>query len=80
MSRKRLYRSDLFSLEKLTSTDALESALEELQSILTKDNFKHVFQELIDNESPHTLLLVLSCKLASSNYLIVYQALMSSQP
>ncbi|SJL05193.1 uncharacterized protein ARMOST_08560 [Armillaria ostoyae] len=58
MSRKRIYRSDLFSPEKLTSTDALERALRELQSILTKDNFKHVFQELL--ESPNTLLLVLS--------------------
>ncbi|KAK0475066.1 P-loop containing nucleoside triphosphate hydrolase protein [Armillaria novae-zelandiae] len=60
MSHKRLYRSDLFSPEQLTSRDALESALEELQSILTKVNFKHVFQELIDNESPHFLPLVLS--------------------
>ncbi|SJL03091.1 uncharacterized protein ARMOST_06437 [Armillaria ostoyae] len=60
MSRKRMYRSDLFSTEQLTSTDALESALQELQSVLTKDNFKHVFQELIDNESPNVLLLVLS--------------------
>ncbi|SJL05217.1 uncharacterized protein ARMOST_08583 [Armillaria ostoyae] len=60
MSRKRIYRSDLFSPERLTSTDALERALQELQSILTKDNFKHVFQELFDNESPHVLLLVSS--------------------
>ncbi|KAK0232753.1 hypothetical protein IW262DRAFT_21735 [Armillaria fumosa] len=60
MPRKRLYRSDLFSPEQLTSKDALESASEELQSILTKVNFKHVFQELIDNESPHVLPLVLS--------------------
>ncbi|PBK59143.1 hypothetical protein ARMSODRAFT_1027641 [Armillaria solidipes] len=60
MPRKRIYRSDLFSPEQLTSTDVLESALEELQRILTKVNFKHVFQELIDNESPHVLLLVLS--------------------
>ncbi|KAK0456957.1 hypothetical protein EV421DRAFT_103155 [Armillaria borealis] len=60
MSRKRIYRSDLFSPEKLTSTDALERTLQELQNILTKDNFKRVFQELADNESPHVLLLVLS--------------------
>ncbi|KAK0506583.1 hypothetical protein EDD18DRAFT_36674 [Armillaria luteobubalina] len=60
MPRKRLYRSDLFSPEQFTSKDALESALEELQSILTKVNFKHVFQELIDNESPHVLPLILS--------------------
>ncbi|KAK0232768.1 hypothetical protein IW262DRAFT_22523 [Armillaria fumosa] len=60
MSRKRIYRSDLFSPEKLTSTDVLERALQELQCILTKDNFKHVFQELLDNESPNILLLILS--------------------
>ncbi|KAK0245300.1 P-loop containing nucleoside triphosphate hydrolase protein [Armillaria nabsnona] len=60
MFRKRIYCSDLFSPEKLTSTDALECALQELQSILTKDNFKHVFQELFDNESPDTILLVFS--------------------
>ncbi|PBK79871.1 hypothetical protein ARMGADRAFT_1021286 [Armillaria gallica] len=60
MFRKRIYRSDLFSPEKLTSTDALECALQELHSILTKNNFKHVFQELFDNESPDTVLLVFS--------------------
>ncbi|KAK0440837.1 hypothetical protein EV421DRAFT_1905200 [Armillaria borealis] len=60
MSRKRIYRSDLFSTEQLTSRDALESAVEELQSILKKDNFKYVLQELIDNEIPRTLVLVLS--------------------
>ncbi|PBK79882.1 hypothetical protein ARMGADRAFT_102609 [Armillaria gallica] len=60
MSRKRIYRSDLFTPEKLTSTDALERALQELQSILTKDNFSHIFQELVDNENPNTVLLVLS--------------------
>ncbi|PBL01521.1 hypothetical protein ARMGADRAFT_984178 [Armillaria gallica] len=60
MSRKRIYRSDLFAPEKLTSTDALERALQELQSILTKDNFSHIFQELFDNESPDTILLVFS--------------------
>ncbi|KAK0440419.1 uncharacterized protein EV420DRAFT_1650550 [Desarmillaria tabescens] len=61
MPRKRIYRSDLFSSEQLASRDVLDSALEELKSLLTKDNFKHVFQELIDNESPRVLLLVLSC-------------------
>ncbi|KAK0198015.1 hypothetical protein F5146DRAFT_1130959 [Armillaria mellea] len=60
MSRKRLYRSELFSTEQLTSRDALESALEELQSILRRDNFKYVVQELIDNEIPRTVALVLS--------------------
>ncbi|PBK60033.1 hypothetical protein ARMSODRAFT_966416 [Armillaria solidipes] len=60
MSRKRLYRSDLFSTEQLTSRDTLDSAVEELQSILKKDNFKCILQELIDNESPRTLVLVLS--------------------
>ncbi len=70
MSRKRIYRSDLFSPEKLTSTDALERALQELQSILTKDNFSHIFQELVDNENPNTVLLVLSCKSTSSSYLM----------
>ncbi|KAK0443136.1 uncharacterized protein EV420DRAFT_1649415 [Desarmillaria tabescens] len=60
MPRKRIYRSDLFSQEQLASVDALESALWELQNLLTIDNFKHVFQELFDNESPHILLLVLS--------------------
>ncbi|KAK0506460.1 hypothetical protein EDD18DRAFT_1455776 [Armillaria luteobubalina] len=60
MSPKRMYRSDLFSPEKLTSTDALERALQELQCILTKDNFKHVFQEILDDASPNILLLVLS--------------------
>ncbi|KAK0245294.1 hypothetical protein EDD85DRAFT_13428 [Armillaria nabsnona] len=60
MSRKRLYRSDLFSAEQLTSRDALESAVEELQSFIKKDNFKYILQELIDNEIPRTLVLVLS--------------------
>ncbi len=68
MSRKRLYRSDLFSAEQLTSRDALESAVEELQSFLKKDNFKYILQELIDNEIPRTLVLVLSCKLTLSSY------------
>ncbi len=79
MSRKRIYRSDLFSSEKLTSTDALDRALQELQSILTKDNFNYIFQELVDYENPNTVLLVLSCKSTSSSYLIVYQTLISSQ-
>ncbi|PBK79771.1 hypothetical protein ARMGADRAFT_1100110 [Armillaria gallica] len=60
MSRRRLYPIDLFGLEKLASTDALERALQELQGIFTKDNFKHVSQELFNNESPDTPLLVLS--------------------
>ncbi|KAK0207928.1 hypothetical protein DFS33DRAFT_393620 [Desarmillaria ectypa] len=60
MPRKRIYRSDLFNTEQLASMDVLESALGELQSLLTKDNFKHVLQELVDNESAHILLLVLS--------------------
>lgn len=73
MPHKRAYRSDLFSPNKLTSSELLESSLGELQSGLTKDNFEFVFQELINNESPHILLLVLSCKLTSSSYLIVYR-------
>ncbi len=56
MSHKRLYRSDLFGPERFASTDALERVLQELQSIFTKDNFKHVSQKLFDNESPNTLL------------------------
>ncbi len=68
MSRKRLYRSDLFSAEQLTSRDALDSAVEELQSILKKDNVKYVLQELINNEIPRTLVLVLSCKLTPSSF------------
>ncbi|KAK0197996.1 hypothetical protein F5146DRAFT_1130943 [Armillaria mellea] len=60
MSRKRPHLGDLFSPEQFTSADVLESVLEELQSILTKDNFQHVFQELIDNENPRVLPLVLS--------------------
>ncbi|KAK0506463.1 hypothetical protein EDD18DRAFT_32642 [Armillaria luteobubalina] len=60
MSRKRFYRSDLFSAEQLTSRDALESAVEELQSILRKYNPKCVLQELVDNEISRTLALVLS--------------------
>ncbi|KAK0207964.1 hypothetical protein DFS33DRAFT_396866 [Desarmillaria ectypa] len=60
MPRKRVYRSDLFSPDQLTSSELLEYALEELRSSLTEDNFKHVFQELINNESPHILPLVLS--------------------
>ncbi|KAK0207600.1 hypothetical protein IW262DRAFT_1469183 [Armillaria fumosa] len=68
MSRKRLYRSDLFSAEQLTSRDALESAVEELQSILRKHNLKYVLQELVDNEVPRTLALVLSSKLTPSSY------------
>ncbi|KAK0444957.1 uncharacterized protein EV420DRAFT_1721599 [Desarmillaria tabescens] len=60
MPRKHVYRSDLFSPDQLTSNELLEYALEELRSGLTEDNFKHVFQELIDNESPHILPLVLS--------------------
>ncbi|KAK0198135.1 hypothetical protein F5146DRAFT_995722 [Armillaria mellea] len=60
MPHKRVYRSDLFSPSKLTSSGLLESSLEEIRSGLTKDNFKSVFQELINNESPHILLLVLS--------------------
>ncbi|PBK59178.1 hypothetical protein ARMSODRAFT_1073628 [Armillaria solidipes] len=71
MSRKCLYRCDLFGPEKLTLTDALEHALQELQSIFTKDNFKHISQELFDSESPDTLLLVLSCKSTSSSYLMI---------
>ncbi|PBK77543.1 hypothetical protein ARMSODRAFT_949477 [Armillaria solidipes] len=59
MPHKRVYRSDLFSPSKLTSSELLESALEELQNGLTKDNFEPVFQQLI-NESPHIILLVLS--------------------
>ncbi len=42
MSRRRLYPIDLFGLEKLASTDALERALQELQGIFIKHNFKHV--------------------------------------
>ncbi|KAK0464820.1 P-loop containing nucleoside triphosphate hydrolase protein [Armillaria novae-zelandiae] len=34
--------------------------MEELQSILRKDNFKYVLQELVNNEIPRTLTLVLS--------------------
>ncbi|KAK0506408.1 hypothetical protein EDD18DRAFT_1455735 [Armillaria luteobubalina] len=59
MPHKRVYRSDLFSPSKLTSSSLLESALEELQNGLTKDNFEPVVQQLI-NESPHIILLVLS--------------------
>ncbi len=77
MFHKRLYRSDLFGPEKLTSTSALERALKKLQSIFTKDNFKHISQELFDNESPNALLLVISCKLTLSRYLMVYQTLRS---
>ncbi|KAG7450843.1 uncharacterized protein BT62DRAFT_1001658 [Guyanagaster necrorhizus] len=61
MSPKQRYRSDLFSPEKFASAHLLDSALEELKGILTKHNFKHVFQDLLDNESPRVLLLVLSC-------------------
>ncbi|KAG7450850.1 uncharacterized protein BT62DRAFT_1001665 [Guyanagaster necrorhizus] len=61
MSPKQRYRSDLFSPEKFASGDLLDRALEELRTILTEDNFKHVFQEVIDNESARILFLVLSC-------------------
>ncbi|KAG7450840.1 uncharacterized protein BT62DRAFT_1001654 [Guyanagaster necrorhizus] len=60
MSPKQIYRSDLFTPGKLASAHLLDSALEELKGILTKHNFKHVFQDLLDNESPRVLLLVLS--------------------
>ncbi|KAK0478174.1 hypothetical protein IW261DRAFT_1482258 [Armillaria novae-zelandiae] len=59
MPHKRVYRGDLFSSSKLTSSKLLESALDELQNGLTKDNFDPVIQQLID-ESPHIVLLVLS--------------------
>ncbi len=73
MSRKRLYRCDLFSPEKLTSTYTPGHALQELQSIFTKDDFKRVSQELFNDESPDTPLLVLSCKSTSSSYLMICQ-------
>ncbi len=77
MSHKRLYPIDLFGPEKLASTDALERALQELQGIFTKDNFKRISQELFNNESPNALLLVISCKSTLSRYLMVYQTLRS---
>ncbi|KAK0444909.1 uncharacterized protein EV420DRAFT_1721414 [Desarmillaria tabescens] len=79
MPRKRILRSDLFNQEQLVSMDALESALQELQSLLTKDNFKHVFQDLIDNESPRILLLVLS-SLSETTSLMITSWLLESFP
>lgn len=59
--RKASYRSDLFDASMLTSTEAVDNAAFEFQTIVNDANIERIVDEVMLHERPEVLRLVLSC-------------------
>lgn len=61
-TRKSLYRADLFDTGQFTSPEIVKAAVKELECLLSgpAPKFERVFKEILEDESEHALILVLS--------------------
>ncbi|KAJ7153649.1 hypothetical protein C8R46DRAFT_1042042 [Mycena filopes] len=60
MPRKATYRRNLFDHTTLTSLEAVENAVSEFLEIVHPDNVERVLEDVISNELPAVLRLILS--------------------
>jgi hypothetical protein len=63
--RKASYRGDLFDTSILTSIDAVETAADEFQVIVNESNVERILDEVIAQEHPAVVRLVLSSMYSS---------------
>lgn len=60
--KSNAYRKNLFDAQRLTSSDIIDNTILEFEGAISSASFERIMEDVLVNEEPGTLQLILSCK------------------
>ncbi|KAF9033219.1 hypothetical protein BDZ89DRAFT_983953 [Hymenopellis radicata] len=63
MSHTTIYRSDLFTPQRLTSPEVIQNALDEIEAVLSEDTYQSILNQVLREENPLIVALIMSTTL-----------------